>query len=308
MTTINSPAGLLESFQNQLEHDWSRFRNIAGNDTARGSSYENALSNLLDQYLGGKFDIHTACSVMDRNVSCFDKFGNGASNEIDVVALFSHSTPRIVLREHEITWVPLSGVAFLCEVKSRVDKGRLESDLDKLSVLRELEKDPDDRFGVTVSGDYSVNHQLHCLVYDESSISDDELNSQLANSTDWDLVLLVKEGTLMINNTLSISEYLVPLAIASQIPDPSNDERISNSDEPQDIHIPGNSEDGIISINNGLTWFILAISGSIPWPVGLTTADHLSQLAMKSETKLQFGAAKSVSEQINLDGSDENSS
>lgn len=118
MPKIDSPEGLINRFQTQLEHQWSRYRDIEGDDSARGSSYESALCDLLDEYFGGRFDLHTNCSIMDDRLDCFEAFDESAENEIDVVALFSHATPRLVLREGDIQWVPLAGVSFLCEVKS----------------------------------------------------------------------------------------------------------------------------------------------------------------------------------------------
>lgn len=305
MPETNSPERLINRFQTQLKHDWSRFRDIEGDDSARGNSYESAFRDLLAEYFGGRFDIYTNCSVMDTHLSCFDEFGNGVSNEVDVVSLFSHATPKIVLREREMTWIPLEGVSFLCEIKSRVDKGRLKSDLEKLSVLRSLETDPDDRFGITVSGDYSVDHQIHCLVYDKSSISDDSLNSLLDGTNAWDLVLLVEDDILIVNQTLPVQRVLAATAAASQIPDPYNDDRLDdvlgNDGEAKSVKFPGDSSRSSISIDSGLAWFMLALSISIPWPVGLTTVDHLSQLAMFSKTNLQSGASTSIDQEIEFE-------
>lgn len=309
MPRANSPEGLINNFQTQLEQEWSRFRNMEGDDSARGSSYESAFRDLLTEYFGGRFDIYTNCSVMDTNLSCFDEFGNGVNNEVDVVSLFSHATPRIVLREGDMTWVPLEGVSFLCEIKSQVDKRRLSSDLKKLSILRNLELDPNDRFGVTVSGDYSVEHQIHCLVYDKSSISDDSLNSLLEDTDVWDLVLLVEDDVLIVNQTLPVQQFLMPVAAASQIPDPYNDERftsaITDEGKSKSAKFPGDTSYSSISIDSGLAWFMLALSVSISWPMGLSTAKHLSQLAMSSKTNLQFGASTLVNQEIKFEETDE---
>ena len=307
MPQINTPSGLISNFQTQLEHDWSRFRDLEGDDSARGASYEKAFRDLLNEYLGGRFDFYTNCSVMDENLDCFEEFGDGPNNEVDIVSLFSHSTPRLVLREENMTWVPLEGISFLCEVKSRVDKQRLGSDIDKLSILRELEKDPDERFGPTVSGDCSVNHQIHCLVYDESSISDKSLMSKLEGNTAWDLVLLVKDDILIVNQSLPIQEYLLTTAVASQLPNPQEDERIPTEEGsyPKKIVFPGDSESNALSIDSGLTWFMLALAGSIPWPIGHTTTNHLSQLAMASKTNVQFGASTSITEELDIEEDNE---
>jgi len=291
MAKINSPHGLISNFQTQLEHQWSRFRELEGDDSARGSSYESAFSDLLEEYFGGRFDIFTNCSVMDHSLSCFDAFERGAQNEIDVIGLYNHATPRLVLRERDMKWVPLEGVAFLCEVKSRVDKGRIQSDLQKLSILRELESDPDDRFGVTVSGDYSVDHQLHCLIYDRSSISDETLNSNLSESEVWDLVLLVEDDVLIINHTLPVIEILKFQAVKSQASNMASDDG-----EVKRTMVPDEENYTCLSLSNGLAWFMLALSGSVPWPVGLTTTRSFTQLLAESQTGMKYSATTQVTE------------
>lgn len=295
MTDVNSPEGLIANFQTQLEHQWSRFRDIEGDDSSRGSSYETALQDLLREYFGGRFDILSNCSIMDSELACFDAFGKNAKNEIDVVALFSHASPRIILRETNMNWVPLEGVSFLCEVKSRIDKGRLESDLKKLEILRGLEVDPDDRFGTKVHGDYSVDHQVHCLVYDRSSIADETLDALLSDSTAWDIILLVEDDTLIVNGTLPVFKYLQSMAISSQV-----SETDVVHEEPKKVVIPGDGDESTLSVGNGLAWFIIALSITIPVPLGVTTVSSLSQLVSQSSTGIRQGATSSIDEQDSI--------
>lgn len=289
MPNASQPEDLISSFQTQLEHQWSRFRDIEADDSARGNSYETALRDLLDEYFGGKYDIFSNCSIMDHQLRCFREFGENADNEIDVVALFSQATPRIVLKETHINWVPLQGISFLCDIKSRIDKGRLESDIEKLDITRRLEQDPDDRFGVQASGEYTVDHQLHCLVYDRSSISDDTLNSIVEDNDAWDMILLVEEDTLIVNKTLPIIEYLRMQAVRSQLPHPEDlpDNEFTTS-------IPGEDENGIVSMGNGLAWFIIALSISIPVPLGINTGGTLAELISRSSTGFAKGAKSSM--------------
>lgn len=308
MTDVNSPEGLISNFQTQLEHQWRRFRDIEGDDSARGSSYEAALQQLLEEYFGGRFDILSNCSIMDSQLACFNSFRNNAQNEIDVVALFSHASPRIILRETNLNWVPLEGVSFLCEVKSRIDKPRLESDLEKLEIVRDLEMDPDERFGTKVHGEYSVDHQLHCLVYDRCSISNNSLNSLLKENSVWDMVLLVEDDILIVNNTLPVIEYLHAMAVSSQT---QNVEK--EFDEPMEIVTPGEEDSYCLSLGNGLAWFIIALSITIPVPLGVTTVSSLSQLVSRSSTEVKLGATSSIDEMnsveykpANFEDTDEN--
>lgn len=289
MTEINSPEGLIRRFQTQLEHQWRRYRDIEADDSARGSSYESALRDVLQMYFGGRFDLHTNCSVMDQNLACFDAFHQNAQNEIDVLALFSHATPRIVLHEGDIQWVPLAGISFLCEVKSRIEKGKLKTDLEKLKILRSLEKDPNDRFGTKVHGDLTVDHQLHCLIYDRAQIADTTMESLLKGSDAWDLLLIVEEDTLVINSTLPVLKIIERSAIGSHLIDNKRDperKRVASPDE--EIHF--------ISSSNGLAWFILSLSHSIPVPIGISTANTLHELITYSMTGMEYGATTEVND------------
>lgn len=209
MTDISSADELTRRFQTQLDHEWQRFRDIDANDTSRGSSYETELSNILESYLGSSYEIVTNCSIMDRDLECFDTFETSGQNEFDVVSLFCQAIPRIVVEEGKIRWVPLPSIAFVCEVKSRVDKGRLSSDLDKLSTLRSLEGDPADRFPTKMQGPSTVDRQIHCLVYDQASIANDTFTELLAQSQNsWDMVLIVEENVLVVNETLPFQSEL----------------------------------------------------------------------------------------------------
>lgn len=294
MNDVSSPTGLIQNFQTQLEHQWQRFRRPEGDDTARGNSYESALKDLLDEYFGGRFDVISNCSVMDADLACFDSFGQGAQNEVDVLALFSHATPRVVLREAELNWVPLEGVSLLCEVKSRVDKGRLESDLRKLEILRELEVDPDDRFSTKISGEYTVDHQIHCLVYDRGHIADETLNTALADSTAWDVVLLVEDDTLIVNETLPFVEYLSPLAVLSQTR--NIDGLQHDDDQVRQAVLPGSEGSTCLSVSNGLAWFILLLSSTIPVPLSVSASSCISELLRHSVTGIRLGASTRVTE------------
>lgn len=284
MVKIDSPNGLIVNFQTQLEHRWHRFRNMAGDDSARGSSYESAFQKLLNEYFGGRFDIRENCSVLDRELNCFNEFGKNAQNEVDIVALFSHATPRLVLQEGDMKWMPLEGSSFLCEVKSQVDKGKLEADLKKLEILRRLERDPDDRFGTAVRGDFCVNHHLHCLVYDRASISDETMNSILEQNDAWDLVLLVEDDVLIVNDTMPANEYLIKNVLFSRV--------INDTDDAAQSQVP--NENGCISVDHGLAWYLMILAISIPVPLGKQTSDTFSTLLRQSVLGIQPGATTEI--------------
>jgi hypothetical protein len=68
---------------------------------------------------------------MDTQMEYLSIFSVG-ENEVDVAATFVRTYPKIVVKIGETKYVPYDGVAFIIEVKSTVDKTRLEQDLLKL--------------------------------------------------------------------------------------------------------------------------------------------------------------------------------
>ena len=280
---------LLGIFQNQLERDWRTFRDIEGNDTARGASYEDALSDILSEYFGGIYNVETNCSVMDANLECFNEFDSSSQNEFDVVSLFRQANPRVILREGDITWVPLSAIAFLCEAKSKVDTGRLEDDLEKLESLRLLEADPDDRFPTKVSGDVTVDHQVHCLVYDRAEISNSAMTDLLDTySTAWDIVLIVETDTVIVNGTIPYIEFLRDEAAATQL------DAISDDSEGGMARAIDDPTHDFISVSNGFAWFMIVIGLSIPIPLSVQTVELFRNIVKETPSGAQYGAKTSV--------------
>lgn len=280
---------LLSTFQNQLERDWRKFRNIEGNDTSRGSSYESALSNILNKYFEGIYKIETNCSIMDMELKCFDEFRSSSQNEFDVVALFRQASPRVILKEGDVTWIPLSAVAFLCESKSKVDKGRLKSDLKKFQILRSIESDPDDRFPTKVHGDFNVDHQIHCLVYDKSEISNSTMTDLLEKYTDaWDIILVVETDTIILNSTVPYVDLLRNQAIGTQM------DAISSDTDGDVVRKIANPTHNFMSVSNGFAWFMIVLSATIPVPLAIQTTELFTNLIKETKSGLQYGAKTSV--------------
>jgi len=100
-------------------------------------------------------------------------------------------------------WVPYDGVGFICEVKCNPTKSNLEKDLTKLQKLVNLRTDPNERFRRPAMQAEAMTHQIHCLVNDENSFSDESHRELFKEYPDaWDLVLIVNEDKLYINSTL----------------------------------------------------------------------------------------------------------
>lgn len=272
---------LFRKVQQQLNRDWKELRDVYAN--SKGDTYEQTLSEFLTSYFGGVYDINTKVAVIDSNLISFDVFDFvKGDDELDLVASFSQSKPRIIFKtgsgKGELRWVPFEGMAFMCEVKSNLTKQAIESDFEKLKPISKISESVDDRFGVTVSGDYTINDPIQCLVYDRESIADDTLKNILqSNYSHWHMVLLVENDVLLLNRNIPLSEVFVPSSQmfgAESMPG-LPPEALADMESKLDI----DTDPDIVTLNNGLFWFLIAISASIPDPISVNTADSLNALS-----------------------------
>lgn len=252
---------MLENLEEALKSDWREYRRQSFNANTKGAAYEKALAALLTEYLGEVFEIRTRTAIIDRELDCFQKLSPG-QNEIDIVASFKQSKPHIVFESQDMTWVPYNGVAFVCEVKSELKTTSLREDLAKLNKLRELGVDPSDRFGVLISGDSTVQHQMMTLAYDKSSeVSEESLVDILENNlTTWDLVLLVEEDVLIANPNLPFSQ---------QVGVEMEDGRKMN------FNGTTIGDEDLMMYPSGFLWFLSYICTSIPHPPVVQTINPL---------------------------------
>lgn len=285
MATVEEEIEILfEGIQRQLNQDWSKFRDQYHNPSNKGASYEQALGNLFEKYFRGVYEIQTEAVIVDHELDVFEVFDTTrGENEIDVIGLFESARPRILFEVEELTYVPLKGAAFLCEVKSEIDASRLEKDLQKLEKVTRLIDFEDKRWGMSMTGSYSTSHQIRCLVYDENSISEDTLTNLVIEYGDaWDLLLIVEDDTLLINSSLPIYEDLkLPLADLEEINEDavevSGDEKYVG-DAVADLRSLVRRERSFVRRNYGLVMFLIVLSGSIPRPLGVDTTDVLTNL------------------------------
>lgn len=277
----NQGQWLFERVQQQLSRDWEELREIYAN--SKGDTYEETLSDFLDSYFGGVYDINTKVAVIDQNLISFDVFDFvSGDDEIDLVASFSQAKPRIIFKtgdgKGELRWVPFEAVAFICEIKSQLTKQSLEDDFSKLESISRISESIDDRFGPMIGGDYTITDPLQCLVYDRESIADDTLEDILtSNYSHWHMVLLVENDILLLNRSLPISGIFAP---NSPMFGPENmpelpPELIAQMELELDIE----TDPDIITLNNGLFWFLITISATIPDPLSVNTANSLNALS-----------------------------
>jgi|GEM_PF-4901701 len=275
-----NPEALIEGFQRKLRSQWEQHRQQQFNANTKGATYEKALRDFLAEYFNGVYSLRTRTAVVDRKLECFDIFNAGES-ELDVVASFRQAVPQIILQSGDMKWVPYDGVAFVCEVKSKLTTSALESDLEKLAKLNELGRDnisqrftPDsagqtnlfwkDEDGHKSGMNATVNHQLKCLVYDKSSISGETLIKKLQDFPDiWDLILIVEDDLLLVSPNLPFTDGWYDRISIEGIEDDS-------LDFPEMVVLP-----------EGIIWFILLIAISIPRPRPFDAISALIQLVQR---------------------------
>ncbi|MGV9200464.1 MAG: DUF6602 domain-containing protein [Promethearchaeia archaeon] len=248
---------LLDGLSNRLRSQWEEYRRQRVSSDAKGDSYENSLADFLKEYLGGTYDFHTKAAIIDEKLECFNLFSS-KQNEFDVVAKFSQCKPQFIFKLEDMEWIPYNGVAFICEVKSSLNSTNLKDDLEKTGKLSEIERE--EMRGVTIEGDMTVDHQLKCLVYDDSiSITKETIFETLENNMDsWDLILLVDMDELIVNPKLPFSS------------------KVRNS-----IHCLKTRASDIILLPNGLIWFLTFLSVSIPHPPSLTVVNPILNMVQK---------------------------
>jgi len=298
----NQGQWLFERVQQQLNCEWEALREVYAN--SKGDTYEQTLSDFLSSYFGGVYDINTKVAVIDQNLTSFEVFDFvSGDDEIDLVASFSQAKPRIIFKtgegKGELRWVPFEGVAFICEVKSQLTKQSLDGDFDKLESISRISDSIDDRFGPMIGGDYTTTDPLQCLVYDRESIADDTLENILqSNYSHWHMVLLVENDVLLLNRNVPISDYFVPSSQnfvggeTEELP-PEVLEQIASEWETE-------IDPDIITLDNGLFWFLMTISASIPDPLSVNTANSLN--ALSNEFRFYTGTKTKFEDDVQKDG------
>jgi len=273
---------LYEGVQNQLEYDWKRFRDQHHNPSNKGTSYEDAFADFLRKYFQGVYDIQTQSAIIDEDLEVFDIFDTSkGENEIDIVAQFESARPKIVFEVEDMTYTPLKGVAFICEVKSQVDSDRLKSDLSKLNKLGNLIEEEDSRWGVAQTGNYTTGRQIRCLIYDQSSISEERLLTTLEESSEWDLVLIVEDNRILMNSTLPL--YQDTQASVDDIMTDLGKHPHVDEEEYQTLEVWLESATyDVYSAHGGLMRFLVFLSGSIPRPLGVDSLDTFTNLLQLS--------------------------
>lgn len=269
------PEALLDGLQEKLRSEWQQHRKQSFNTNTKGAAYENALQGFLLEYFEGLYTIETRTAIIDRKLECFQRFDPG-ENEIDVVSSFRQAVPGVVFKSGEMAWVPYDGVAFLCEVKSKLTKPALEDDITKFAKVESLpiKSRFDHNSGrtkltsfdsnETIVRDLSVSHPLKCLVYDKESISGEVFFNKITETTEvWDLILIVDENLIVMSPELPFADTWY--------------DRFEYEDGDLDIDFAEVMPE-VVVLPDGLVWFILALGFSIPRPIPFDTTSALLAL------------------------------
>jgi len=132
----------------------------------------------------------------------FEVFSTG-ENDFDVVATFKNACPKIVLRVGDTNFIPFDAAAFIIEVKQTLNKENLAKDLEKLGKL--ISFDCSGRFGISFTGQFSIDRPIKTLLYYESSVAGDTVVKMLLdNVKSWDLLLDFSNDVVIGNAALPI--------------------------------------------------------------------------------------------------------
>lgn len=190
-----------EAFKRQLSSKFETYADIHFNYNTKGSYYEKVVASILDDYFGSRFEFHTRAQLIDANMQYLQIF-EGRTSEVDVVGVFRNASPRIIISIGNTKIVPYDAVAFIVEVKSRMDTKSLMSDLQKLQKMSNLHNS-NNRFIPKMTREYDVLYPLRILFYLKRTLRENILRETLEDYiTSWDAILILQEDTLIINKEL----------------------------------------------------------------------------------------------------------
>lgn len=256
---------LIELINERLDTRFSKFREIAQNPTNKGQSLEQIVEELLADYFQTLYEFHTNASLLDSKLNILDDM-KASQNEFDVVGSYQVSNPRLILDLGENTWLPLTGVSLICELKSTLTKGNLGKDLKKFSKIKNLESSSE--YAVENRTKYSLDHIMKILIYDETEIAETTKFELLeTNQNSWDLCLEVENDTLTLNPSLNIQELFETFP-------------------PTDVIG--------FQKGNALSTFLILIALSIPQPLQANSADTLISLVNENIDLVEETGFKAV--------------
>lgn len=185
---------LLDGVDENLRNNFAHTRGLYYNQNTKGGNYEKILAEYFEKYLDNLVDFHTRSAILVAQLDALTLFSHG-KNEFDVVATFKTASPRIILESRDISYIPLDAVAFIIEVKQTLDKTKLENDIQKMKILKELRLS--NRFGRTLI------YPMKIFFYYEKKIAKETLEKILVENSDfWDIVIIYQDDRMYANSHL----------------------------------------------------------------------------------------------------------
>jgi hypothetical protein len=257
---------LHKTIEGQIKNKIEGFKYINYNPNTKGAGYEQVISDLLNAYLGSRFDFYTRAQLVDREMQYTRIFQRGA-REVDVVGIFNTTAPKIVLKAGKHVIIPYDAIALLSEVKSVLNKKYLEEDLEKLEKIMQLKIFdkrflPKDPLGFK---DMRADIPFRLLIYFKTSIDNTVMEDLLTRYSDfWDVVFLVDKEWIILNRNLPFVKSLY-----------------------NDVGLPDSSPDKKFQIWTYAPFMILlaVITRTIPLPAAVDVMSILSNIATLARKK-----------------------
>jgi hypothetical protein len=202
---------LISKIEQGIKDDFKRAQSALENPNTQGEVYEKIVLDVLKKYLSGSYDFYNRAKIIDSELNSTLIFGR-AENEIDILATFKGVSPNILWEEANRAVIPFDTVAYLIEVKAKLDKTNLSNDLEKLRKITKL-KITEDRFSGYNGGKYVIsNRPLKILFYFNEEIDSATCEQILAqNEDDWDVVVILMSDKILLNTKLELTKDLIPI-------------------------------------------------------------------------------------------------
>lgn len=213
---------MIKAIEGQIKNNIKGFEYLTYNPNTKGADYEKVICDLLNAYLGSRFEFYTRAQIVDREMKSTRIFQRGF-REIDVVGIFNTTAPKIVLKAGHSVIIPYDAIALLAEVKSVLNKERLTEDLQRLEKLMQL-KVFENRFPIKkiiginekVFGfpEMRADIPLRLLMYFKTP-KDNTIRDELLNrySGVWDIVFLVDKEEIILNKDLPFAKALYKVGL-----------------------------------------------------------------------------------------------
>jgi len=159
---------LLTGMSAEMRGRFEKIRNQRYNPNVKGAGYENIVAEFLSTYMGGPYEFHVRCSLLDTQLRIFDLFSH-MENEWDIAATFRIVAPRLVLEMEGAAMIPYDSTAFIVSVKQTLTSEHLHQDLDRYQRLTEL--GPPSPV-LTVTGNFTVERPVKSLFYYDGKLTD----------------------------------------------------------------------------------------------------------------------------------------